>query len=62
MDVQPSILINIKTDDDVDKLLLNPDIPRVFRLVMNRNVTSSQYIGATFEALLPLMRGKELDK
>jgi hypothetical protein len=62
VDVEPSILNNIKTEDDVDKLLLNPNVPRVFRLVMNRNVTSSQYIGATFEALLPLMRGKDLDK
>jgi len=29
---------------------------------MNRNITSAQYISATFEVLTPLMKGKDLDK
>ena len=51
-----------KSGDWMKQVLLDPNIPRIFRLVMNRNVTSAQYIGATFDALTPLMRGQHLDK
>lgn len=62
LNIEHSLLKSIKTDCDIDKVLLNPNYPRVLRLVLNRDVTSNQYIGATFDALLPLMRAKDLDK
>jgi hypothetical protein len=61
-DVEPTVLQNIKTDEDISDFLLDPKYPRVFRLVLNRDVTSNQYTNATFEALAPRMRGKDMDK
>lgn len=52
----------ISEEDWMNQILLDPNIPRIFRLVLNRNVTSAQYIGATLDALTPLMRGQDLDK
>jgi len=49
-------------DKWITRILLDPSVPRIFRLVMNRNITSAQYISATFEVLTPLMKGKDLDK
>lgn len=62
LDVEPSVWEKVKTEEDIQDLLLNPDHPKVFRIVMNRNVTSSQYIGAIYDALTPLMRGQDMDK
>lgn len=53
---------NANRGDWINQILLDPNIPRIFRLVLNRNVTSAQYIGATFDALTPLMRGQHLEK
>lgn len=52
----------IKTDQDMEQFLLNPQYSRLFRIVLNREVSSKLYIGATMDALQPLMRGKDLDK
>lgn len=60
--VEPSVLENIRTEKDMCKLLIDPSHPRVFRIVLNRDVTSAQYIGAIFDALTPLMKGDDMDK
>jgi len=57
-----SCLKNLQTDQDVQQVLLDPKYPKIFRLVLNRNVTSAQYLGASMDALTPLMRGRDLDK
>jgi hypothetical protein len=62
LDVEPSVWEKVKTDEDIQDLLLNPDNSKVFRIVMNRSVTSSQYIGAIYDALTPLMRGQDMEK
>ncbi|CAB9512543.1 isomerase [Seminavis robusta] len=62
LDMESVDMAKMKTSDDIDDVLLNPHYARVFRLVMNRNVTSSQYMGAIYDALTPLMRGQDMDK
>ena len=54
--------VDIKPEDSIGDLLLDPKHPKIFRLVMNRNVTSSQYMGAIYDVLTPLMRGQDMDK
>lgn len=49
---------NHKTSD----LLLDPEHPKIFRLVMNMNITSAQYIDAIYDSLTPLMKGQDMDK
>ena len=62
LDVDTAILDDVKNAEDIQEMLLNPEYSKVFRIVMNRNVTSSQYMGAIYDALTPLMRGRDMDK
>lgn len=53
---------DVKHDDDIRALLLDPVYPKIFRVVMNMTVTSRQYMGAIYEVLTPLMKGRDMDK
>jgi len=47
--------------DEIKTALLDPNVPRTIRIVMNRNLSIEKYTTAIVEALEPRMKGEELE-
>ena len=46
----------------IQQALCNPTYPRTIRIVMNRGLSMQKFVAALEEALLPRMKGKDLEK
>lgn len=47
---------------DMRTLIMDPKYPKIFRLVMNRTISSGLYKRAIFDAIAPRMGGQDMDK
>lgn len=52
----------IKPGIDMRTLIMDPKYPKVFRLVMNRTVSSGLYKRAIYDAMAARMEGQDMDK
>ena len=62
--VDPSSMSKLKgkSVDEVNDALLSPSVPKTIRIVMNRSLSVDKYMAAINEALLPRMKGVDVDK
>jgi hypothetical protein len=51
-----------KSNDNILKTLMDPSLPRVIRIVMNRGLSIEKYTSVIVESLTPRMNGQDLDK
>lgn len=49
-------------DDDIHKVLLDPNYRRILRIVMNRTVPIDMFNSSIIDALTPRMNGKDVDQ
>jgi hypothetical protein len=60
--VDATSLFDVKTDEQIERALLDPMRPRTIRIVMNRDLAIDKYTAGIMESLLPRMNGQELEK
>jgi hypothetical protein len=61
--IDSNAVANIKNDSAaIEAALLNVNVPRTIRIVMDRNLGIQKYTEAIVEALTPRMHGQDLDK
>ena len=53
--------VKTRGDDEIKRSLLDPNVPRTIRIVMNRNLSIEKYTTAIVEALEPRMKGEDLE-
>ena len=53
-------MVKSQGEAEVKKALLDPNYPRVIRIVMNRDLSSEKYTAAIVESLEPRMQGQDL--
>lgn len=54
-------MVKSQGETEVKKALLDPNYPRVIKIVMNRNLSIEKYTAAIIESLEPRMNGEDLD-
>jgi len=58
----PATLKGLESSADIEKAFLEPEVPRVIRIVINRSIPMDKYNNGIVEALSPRMKGVDLDK